>query len=162
MAKSHEIDDSYTLSLVLDHQKPLISPSKFHWFTMFVQNPSQRAFLEGLGADLASTGRFWCHFRFSGFPKRHPPPPHFREKCLFVSDPLRPETSRSRPWRDQRPNVDLKRSKTKLLSILFWFSTEFGLILSDCWTHLDTPWPQHTQKQIISKQPSNKDSTRHT
>ena len=21
------------------------------------------------GADLASTGRFWCHFRFSGFPK---------------------------------------------------------------------------------------------
>jgi hypothetical protein len=37
---------------------------------MFFQNLSWRPFLEGPGADLASTGRFWYHFRFSGFPKR--------------------------------------------------------------------------------------------
>jgi hypothetical protein len=28
------------------------------------QNRSQRPFLGGPCADLASTGRFWCHFRF--------------------------------------------------------------------------------------------------
>jgi hypothetical protein len=40
-------------------------------FSCIYRNPPKRAFLEGPSADLASTGRFWCHFRFSGFPKRH-------------------------------------------------------------------------------------------
>ena len=51
--------------------KNLIFRSDFHRFFMFFQNRSREPFLEGPGADLSSTGRFWCHFRFSGFPKRH-------------------------------------------------------------------------------------------
>ena len=38
-------------------------------FFMFFQHRPWEALLDGPCADLASTGRFWCHFRFSGFPK---------------------------------------------------------------------------------------------
>ena len=58
MAKSHEIDNSFTLSMVFDHSKDIILHVFFHWFFMFFQNPSWRAFLEGPGANLASNGRF--------------------------------------------------------------------------------------------------------
>ena len=52
--------------------KPFVFLSGFHWLLIFFQNLPQGALLEGLGADDASTGRFGCHFRFTGFPKRHP------------------------------------------------------------------------------------------
>ena len=39
---------------------------------VFSKTSPQGAFLNGTCADVASTGRFWYHFRFSGFPKRHP------------------------------------------------------------------------------------------
>ena len=39
---------------------------------MFFRNCSQGPVLERPGADVASTGRFGCHFRFSEFPKRRP------------------------------------------------------------------------------------------
>ena len=38
-------------------------------FFMFFRNRFQRVFLEGPGADLTSTGRFWCRFRSWGFPQ---------------------------------------------------------------------------------------------
>jgi hypothetical protein len=50
-------------------------------FSCIYRNPPKRAFLEGSGADLASTGRFWCHFRFSEFPKRRLLAHHFRLIC---------------------------------------------------------------------------------
>ena len=46
-------------------------PTQFSLIFLFFQNRSWGLFLAGPGADLSSTGRFWCHFRFSGFPKRH-------------------------------------------------------------------------------------------
>ena len=140
--------------MVLDHQKPLIFRSKFHWFFMFFQNRSRRPFLEGPGADLASTGRFWCHFRFSGFPKRRLLDTCFRQKGFEkvtrkVRKNFLPEPSLTRPWRHLRPNMDPRRSKTRFSSILDWFPVDFGPILSDFWPHFDTPWtqqhnPQHT------------------
>ena len=36
---------------------------------MFFQNRSRGPFLEGPGAYLSSTGRFWCHFEFRDFQK---------------------------------------------------------------------------------------------
>ena len=39
---------------------------------MFFQKRFQGPILEDRCADFASTRRFWCHFRFSGFSKRHP------------------------------------------------------------------------------------------
>jgi hypothetical protein len=50
---------------------------------MFFQKRSREAFLEGPSADLASTGRFRCHFRFSGFPKNDPWDPIFNHKIDF-------------------------------------------------------------------------------
>jgi hypothetical protein len=83
---------SFTLSMILVHEKPFILGSKFQRFFMFFQNRSRRPFLEGPGADLASTGRFWCHFRFPGFPKRHQLDTLFLSKIDFRLPGGMPET----------------------------------------------------------------------
>ena len=59
---------------------------------MFFQNPSRRAFLEGPGADLASKGRFWSHFRFSAEPKIDPWGDMFAQNVDFELPGARAET----------------------------------------------------------------------
>ena len=54
-------------SMVLDHQKPLIFRSFFHF-----QSSSPGPFLEGPSADRLWKVSFRCRFRFSWFSKRHP------------------------------------------------------------------------------------------
>ena len=44
-----------------------------------------------------------------------------------------------RPWRDPLPKMVPGRPRPDLSSILDRCSMDFGLILSDCWPHFDTP-----------------------
>jgi hypothetical protein len=64
---------------------------------MFFQNRSRRAFLEGPGGDLASIGRFWCHFRFSEFPKRRLIGAMFAQSVYFCCGPFPVWASLPRP-----------------------------------------------------------------
>ena len=84
-------------SMVLNHQKPLIFQSFFHRFFMFFQSRSPGPFLEGPSAELLWKVRCWCHFRFSGFPKRLPFDYLFRQKAEFGHAAFPEGASLSRP-----------------------------------------------------------------
>ena len=106
---------------------------------MFFQNHSRGPFLEDPSADLASTGRFWCHLRFSGFPKKRPLDRLFRRK-----------SSKSRVGRSIRDDLEptlaqtaIKmvpgRPETRFSLILDRISSDVGPMLLDFWPHFDTP-----------------------
>ena len=98
----------------------------FHWFFMFFQNPSRRAFLEDPGADLASNGRFWNHFWFLMGPKIDPWSVIFSKIGLPKSGLFARRAFRDRPWRHLRPKMVPGRRATRISSILDRFPTDFG------------------------------------
>ena len=96
---------------------------------MFVQNRSRRAFLEGLVADLASAGRFWCHFRFSGFPKRRPLDHNFRPKGRKDGNPESPEKPQNVPERSLQRKTTRRGPRTPRYQIVI----DFGPISDGSW-----------------------------
>ena len=51
-SRNHNGAYSFTLSIVIGHEKTVIARLKFHGVYIFGLGPSQRPFLEGPGADL--------------------------------------------------------------------------------------------------------------
>jgi hypothetical protein len=78
---------SFTLSIFLGNEKPLIFRSKFQWFLMCFLNRPRRPFLECPNLNLCWTLRFWSHFQFSGFPKGHPLDHLFRLRMSRTAGP---------------------------------------------------------------------------
>ena len=116
---------------------------------MFFQNPPKKTFLEGQSAHVEATGRFWCHFRFSGFPKRHILGDHSRLKNDFslpggagrsVLDPTLAQTA---------TKMVPRRPETRFSSILDRLSMDCHSICLDFCPHSDTPRPQHETHNLL-------------
>ena len=85
------------LALRFRYPEPLIFRPNFHCFFMFFQNRSRGPFLEGPRPDLYWKVGFWCHFRFSGFPKRRLFEHLFAQKVTFEHYFFVRERSLNRP-----------------------------------------------------------------
>ena len=71
---------------------------------MFFQNRSPGLFLEGPSNELLQTVVFGCHFRISGFPKRHPSGNLFFQKYKKKKYPQRPGLSFKRSCSSRKHN----------------------------------------------------------
>jgi hypothetical protein len=72
MAKNHEIDDSFTLSMVLGHQIHSSSDQNFIDFSCFFKTAPGDRFWEGQGANLSQKHVFGQICDFPGVPKIDP------------------------------------------------------------------------------------------
>ena len=138
--------------MILGLSEVLILTVVFIVFSFLLETSSQRLFLEGPSADLASTEWFWCRFQFSGFKKWHPFGHPFRTRIYFSIRCFPGEALLSRTLRHLRPKM-FPGPGTRIPLIWDRCSTDCGpnlYELLNCFHMCLNRHPQ-TQKQIKIK-----------